>query len=212
MLETIIRKDASKEWIWPKGDRILWDSCQAAWPQIKNKYLKYTKKQDLIVQAGGAAGYYPFHLASIFGTVLTFEPDLLNFHCLDQNCQAENIIKANAALGSTMRQVGIRRDCLENAGENRITEKGDISMLKIDDLPLSACDCIHLDTEGYEYDALVGAAETLKRFAPTLILEGTNAKIREFVREFGYVERETVDIDTIYTPSLLDADGRLLKW
>jgi hypothetical protein len=46
-----------------------------------------------------------------------------------------------------------------------------IPMLKIDDLNLNSCDLICLDTEGYEFNILTGAKETLKKFKPVLCLE-----------------------------------------
>ena len=45
---------------------------------------------------------------------------------------------------------------------------GAIPVLSIDQLGLNNCDLIHLDIEGGEYDALMGAEHTIKRFGPLI--------------------------------------------
>jgi hypothetical protein len=60
-----------------------------------------------------------------------------------------------------------------------------------------------LDIEGYEAEALVGAAQTIKRFRPILHLEvlpRSREAIEAKVAEFGYVKRHRIHSDEIFVP------------
>jgi len=46
-----------------------------------------------------------------------------------------------------------------------------LPMMKLDDLSLQRCDLIKIDIEGMEFDALVGADETIRRFRPVIYFE-----------------------------------------
>lgn len=43
--------------------------------------------------------------------------------------------------------------------------------VRLDDLPIEACDCMKIDVEAWEIPVLIGAKETIARFRPTIFLE-----------------------------------------
>lgn len=189
-----------------------WHSLLQNLEKSKEKYLQHVSDRDVVVTAGGHIGMYAYFFAQHFKQVYAFEPDPLNFHCMVNNNQLDNVVKIQAALGDEHRlvNVGFGRDNTRQSykvQDNRILEGNFeaktapyIPLLMIDDLNLPKCDLIQLDVEDYEIYALKGATETLRRCRPTLILEnGGGSIMREFLYNFGYKQVDEVDADTIYT-------------
>lgn len=66
------------------------------------------------------------------------------------------------------------------------TETYSCEIVALDNLELDAVDFIKLDVQGSELDALRGAAATLERDLPTLMIERPDQEIRDFLTTFGY--------------------------
>lgn len=190
---------------WPDEDV----ECHRVVPgQVKDleKALKYVKKHDLCVQAGGNVGIWPLYLANIFDEVLTFEPDADNFECLKQNIQfVGNISAHHQAIGKEEGWCGLDKDP-RNAGAHQIIEGGFIPISSIDSFELEACDFIVLDIEGSEPQALEGAKETIKQFKPVIMIEDKGLSERYGVPKGwsesfpGYTVAEKVHRDVILIP------------
>jgi hypothetical protein len=79
------------------------------------------------------------------------------------------------------------------------TNKYYVPMITVDSLGLDDIDLMQLDLEGYEYDALVGAKETIERNKPVIIVECTTNDIDLFLSEFGYVNWKKINrLDSVY--------------
>lgn len=192
------------DWTWPASDSGAWDGPSAEWTRThRDAYLRYVKQRNVVVQAGGNCGLYPRLFAEYFQTVYTFEPDPLNFHCLVNNCQKDNIIKINAALGEANGLVRVKRAGMNNVGMHTVTDQpgGDFPMitpqLTIDNLSLPTCDLIQLDVEGYEMKVLQGAIKTIKSCHPVISCENGGA-VHDFLLSLGYVFKEQVGSDHIF--------------
>lgn len=208
--ETILDK---KNWLYCNSEIDgEWHSLLQNLERSKDKYLQHVPDRGVVVTAGGHIGMYAYFFAQHFKQVYAFEPDSLNFHCMVNNNQLDNVVKIQAALGDEHRlvNIGFGRDGTRQSykvQDNRILEgnfeaktEPYIPLLKIDDLNLPKCDLIQLDIEDYEYFALKGAEETLRRCKPTLILEnGTGSYIVDFLKNYGYKQVDQIDYDTIYT-------------
>lgn len=156
--------------LWPAHDKKCRKDAIGSIPNLL-KVIGLCKEKRVVVQAGGNGGIWPREMSKHFEWVYTFEPDYRNFHCLVRNAPEKNIIKFQSALGNTHKTVGMFFE-EGNAGAHSICEKkGVIPVIRIDDLALNACDLIQLDIEGYEYFALKGAEETLKKYKPVLMIE-----------------------------------------
>lgn len=162
---------------------------------------------DVAIQAGGNCGVWPQALSDKFSTVYTFEPDWLNFRCLSHNATAPNIIKFQAALGKDHSMIDLDRNPL-NCGAHHVKGGGNIPVLRIDDLNLSACDLLQLDIEGFELNALKGAEETIRKFSPVIVIEENGTSERygvktgeagEWLKQFGYTLTHQVHRDLIFT-------------
>jgi len=73
---------------------------------------------------------------------------------------------------------------------------GDVVMCTIDSLNLEKCDLIHLDIEGYEGKALLGAANTIQKFKPVIIIERNSGA--SYLESLGYRKVDTTRMDNIF--------------
>lgn len=196
-------KPSQQGWLWPEKDNGCWDGPKDNWQTFKPLIRQHCKKFDTVVQAGGACGMYPFLLSTMFEVVYTFEPSVTSFYCLTHNTPRENIIKMNAALGHAHEMVRLNISDETNVGTNTVTpdQMGIVPMLMIDDLDLPSCDFIMLDTEGFEYNTLIGAQQTIDKFKPLISLElGQTDAIMMFMEEMGYSIIATAHADTYWAP------------
>lgn len=200
-----------QEFLWPKEDTVTWKQFAKRgyfddipylvhdFPNIISDLIP-EEKRNLVIQAGGNGGIFPWLYADRFKEVITCEPDERWFFCLDYNVKKENVRKINAALGNSNTLISMENNpdisrSTTNLGARRVNlEGGTIKQIRIDDLNISP-DLIHLDIEGFEGEALLGAAETIRRSKPMIVLEMNgngdhygwpNERIDELVRSFGY--------------------------
>lgn len=188
-------------WMWIAEDNGAWDGPKHDWESSHLEGIKdLVTDWSVCVQAGGNQGMYPRLLAGHFQHVYTFEPDPLNFHCLVNNCQLDNIYKLNAALGAYNGLARVQRASMTNAGTHTVNTEGDchVPMLTIDSLNLQSCGLFQLDLEGFEIHALKGAAETIARCKPVIQCENGNNQLLEFLQQFGYKAVAQSKADTFY--------------
>jgi len=181
-------------WLWPRNDRRCWRATQRH-IDLPREVMSRVSKQGVAIQAGGNCGVYAKQYSEKFQTVYTFEPDHLNFHCLINNLSTNtNVFKIQAFLGKGDElTAGITNPADQqsepNSGMFEITATaGDIPVLSIDGLGLRACDLIHLDIEGNEPNALMGAEQTVKRFRPLICLEWfqNQNRLADLMSEWNY--------------------------
>jgi FkbM family methyltransferase len=176
-----------RDWWKISGDQAF-ESILEGYSSYEYVWQKLVKNQKVVVQAGGYCGVFPRLLSQVFDSVYTFEPDPLNFYCLTRNCQTDNVIKTQGALGNTYGLLSVVRTNTHNRGMNvmRQTETSSIPTYRIDDLGLTACDLIALDTEGFEYEVLKGASATIDWYKPVITVEDPTNEIDEFLGVRGY--------------------------
>ncbi len=197
-------------WHWPKTDINCWKFMQT-YPNVPELISEFVSNKGTVVQAGGNCGFYVKKYAELFDSVYTFEPDWLNFYCLVNNVPEENVIKTQACLGNESMLVNLAVKEV-NRGKNFIKGNGIYPVYKIDNIGLTSCDLIHLDIEGFEYFALLGAIETIKKFKPVIAVEiwdqltdrfikDANLKLNELLLGLGYAHKTTIhDSDYVYIP------------
>ena len=189
-----------KDWIWPEADHGGWIIPKNDWINTHSKsWFRHVKKYDLAVQAGGCCGMYPRLLAEKFQVVYTFEPSPLNFYCLVNNCQEDNIVKIQAALGHTPASIQLQIN-EGNVGMNKIKyELGYFPIVTLDSFDLPACDLIAFDLEETEHSAICGAFQTIERHKPVIIVEnGDKHGIPDLMRQMGYASHDKSGMDVIY--------------
>lgn len=176
--------------------------------------LALVRGRTAVIQAGGNLGVFPKRLSREFQTVYCFEPAADLFEMMMVNAPAQNIVRIQAALGDTRELVGtsrVRRDGKPNnhEGITHVVPGGTIPTLRIDDLALPVCELIYLDIEGSELPAIRGAAETLKRCRPVLVVEInknlgfvglTEAQMLEHITAQGYKHALSLGSDQAFVP------------
>ena len=146
------------------------------------------------VQAGGNVGLWPKRLAASFERVITFEPDDISRQCLFANVPPTVEI-IGAGLGREAADATLERESL---GSHHIGAVGNpVRLIPLDVLELDDLDFLQLDVEGYEWHALLGATETLKRCKPLVQVElrdfgvnygVTDADVCHLLYSFGYMQ------------------------
>lgn len=200
-----------EKWYWPKSDENSW-KYQNEYNDLVNHILPYVKNKNIMVQAGGNCGYLLNTFTDHFNTIYTFEPDPVNFYCLNNNISSQTVIKMQCCLGNdgipVSTQQLVRPDRPHDTGGVHISGKGTTPSVIIDNLNLPGCDLIQLDIEGYEFKALLGAKETIKKYKPVLCIEfcekwlerynDNSEKILGLLKELNYIHVETYGVDKIF--------------
>ncbi|RMG71925.1 MAG: FkbM family methyltransferase [Chloroflexi bacterium] len=196
-----------------RGKKLLWPAHDTELQRV-NDYvsdltvmLSHVDRFDLAVQAGGACGVWPLALSNKFKTVITFEPEKLNYQCLQSNVfGVDNILAYESALSSRIGTGALKLGESHNAGTYYLSEGQAVSVVTLDSFDLPACDFIQLDIEGGEAAALLGALNTLEKFKPVVVLEckrlphcpGAEIESRALLESLGYVEVGRVHNDVIF--------------
>jgi FkbM family methyltransferase len=204
---------------WPKNEIgcYRWTANEIDLPEY---LMKHVKNKQVMIQAGGNMGWFTKLYAQQFERIYVFEPDPVNFVCLNLNVPDRHVIKIQSCLGNT-RELNSITSQEHDRGKNHVmrgndlikrTKKGGqldyIPTLLIDDLNLDSCDFIHLDIEGYEYYALKGAENTIKNHRPIIAVEKAGHESRygltwenivDYLAEFGYRIIDTYRYEVIFS-------------
>lgn len=217
--------------VWTNRSRWAWPSDDVKLLQVINdvndveaiikKYVNVNRPDyglRTCIQAGAACGIWPYRLSLMFDRVITCEPLDENFECATLNLASRDNVKlAQGVLGSGQEggMVGMKQHPNErnNAGSQQVEldfneEVSTYPVFTIDGLvdDDDAVDFIALDLEGYELQALKGAAEILESDHPVVMVEdkGLSTKfgvrkgaVVDYLRNFGYSVAETIKRDVI---------------
>lgn len=201
---------AEKTWLWPADDVWGWKNLNKK-PNVELPKIisSKVKKKNLIIQAGGNCGLYPKYYSSIFKKVITFEPDARNFFCLNYNVPESNVYKFQCCVGDKNEPLSISESPVyQGMASLSVSGPGDIPQITIDSLHLNP-DLIHLDIEGFEGFALLGAVDTINRARPIIALETnglgdvhgwTKEKLDELMFSLKYETLVDLGHDKIYKP------------
>lgn len=177
--------------------------------QIKKlrKALEFVKEWRVAVDVGAHVGFWSMHLAAKFGALHAFEPVNDHRECFGRNVRGANLY--SVALGAAPGRCAMSVPT-GSSGGTHISGSGEIEIRTLDSYELHFVDFIKIDCEGYELAVVQGAAETLKRCRPAVIVEqkphilaknfGTKgAPAVEFLTELGAKVRAVLSGDYILT-------------
>ena len=138
---------------------------------------------DTVLDLGANLGAHTVHISRMVGVngrVLAFEPQLPIFQIMCANLAINGLTNVEAywaAISSRSGSITVPRldlSMTNNFGALRLgsANQGDIvRTIAVDDLDLSSCRFIKADIEGMEYEAILGARETILRLKPVMYLE-----------------------------------------
>lgn len=133
---------------------------------------------ELAIDVGGHCGLWSKELVKIFDNVVAFEPVADHRACYVKNVKADNYTLHPVALGDKEDSISIHTS-IGSSGDSWVDGKGDIPVKLLDTYNLNP-DFIKLDCEGFEYFALKGGEEMLKRSRPCVIVEQKPGRAKKF--------------------------------
>lgn len=141
------------------------------------------------VDGGACKGEWSRVMAERFATVHAFEPDGKNFRQLiERVTDKPNIVLYRAALMDQPGRVEVFGGKPQSK-QVRPLPGGETPALTVDCLELRDCGLLKLDLEGCEYLALMGAARTIARCRPVVIVE-----LKDLGARFGH---STEDVEAL---------------
>lgn len=145
--------------------------------------LALVEAGEVAVDGGANVGAYSRRLAEKFETVYAFEPAPDTYAALARNIEewglSSRIIPRQCALSNTRSGIELGLKPGQRSVSRRIIGAGSIPAIPLDELELSRLDFFKLDVEGFEYQALQGACETLLRCKPVILFEDKPDKLRD---------------------------------
>lgn len=215
-------------WQFPNGETHLIDWMKKAGKEVDGRMAYQWKKIEAAleqcrsfrtaVDVGGHIGLWSYYLAKRFEHVHAFEPVEAHLHCYLANMvNVENVDLYGCALGEEAGLVEIET-APTSSGDSRVAihPKQDgggprIPLKTLDSFELVNVDFIKLDCEGFEYFALKGGEETIKRDMPTIIVEQkpgrgqrfglTETQAVEYLTGLGYRTAAVMSGDYIMVPA-----------
>lgn len=163
-------------------------------PQIAH-YAKYIPVGGTVIDAGASLGDHVCTYAKLVGPtgrVLALEPHPLTFQALKLNFDRwSSVVCVNRALSDGAGVIGFNPET--NIGASFCGwpgTAGTVECVALDSYLESfmSCDLIHLDCEGFEARALLGARAVLARFHPTIVLEINHGCLARY----GLTERDVL--------------------
>lgn len=185
--------------------------------QFMNKIIEdnyHLKRNSVnVIDIGAQVGLYSFFAKFLdYTNFYSFEPFPKSYQLLNENLQLNNIknvktfnIGLSNEIGTTYLNSCINHNGFHTLGDNLIRFKQDeckpveIQTNTIDNLFFNQnikVDYIKIDTEGWEYNILQGAVNTLKNHKPVLQLEWNRdnmnqcnvdeTKLYSFLQSYGY--------------------------
>lgn len=138
-------------------------------------------RRRVAIDGGAFVGTWTLELAASFERVVAYEPIRENFECLERNITSlphivDKVDLCRCALSDRVGPMGRKRPDLKAYGQ-RVKHLGpsevwcEFSGVTIDSTGVQDVDLIKLDVEGHEYEALLGARNTIKTFKPVIVLE-----------------------------------------
>lgn len=169
-----------------------------------------------VIHAGSGFGDFLPALTNC-DKVFTFEPNTLMYQCSLETIRLNNLTNITiypCAIGeydgnSTLKHIDEKG--LEMGTRSEIGKGYDIIMSKLDSIITEKIDLIHLDLEGYEFQALKGAKQLIERDKPIIVLEIDTRAVdyNDFMLSINYEpykqliynsNEKMVFINTVYKP------------
>jgi len=161
---------------------------------VRRRSIELTPNRGIAVDIGANVGLWCRDLSLYFDQVIAFEPVADFRQCLKLNVPRDNLDLRECALGNedTMIDMNITA---ENTGHSHVNldsrGQGSIPMHRLDALALPKFDYCKIDCEGFEYNILLGAEQTIKTHRPIMVVEQKLHKDTGITR---FTQYEAVDL------------------
>lgn len=173
----------------------------------RTKAYDYCKNFRVAIDVGAHVGIFSRAFAERFEKVHAFEPWGGNWHCLGMNVP-DNVHIHRMALGADCDYKRISLNEPHNTGAAFVGKKGThVEIYPLDIKQWDDIDLIKIDVQGMEHEVLKGAAGTIERCKPVLLIEeapfkGSTVHIEEVTKmllKWGYTRQEKIGADRIWS-------------
>lgn len=198
-------------WLPDHEEHLLDFATHDGWSYQKHKLdaaVMFCDDMTLAIDIGGHCGLWSKHLVKMFDKVVAFEPVAEHRKCYVKNVPTDNYTLVPVALGAEEGSVKIHTT-QGSSGDSWVDGEGDIPMKTLDSFNLAPT-FMKIDTEGYEYNILLGGEQTVKKYKPVIIVEqkpkkGSNFGLNdteavELLRSWGYTMKRAISGDYIMVP------------
>jgi FkbM family methyltransferase len=180
---------------------------ETEYQRLQREYaLAQVKQFRTAIDIGGNIGFWSRDFCDRFQNVEIFEPDTSNIECLESNLEdKKNYNLHKIGLGSKAEAKTFYKSMTTSGGhsfyrdqvfEDRV-EESVLEIKRLDDYEFKNVDLIKIDTQGSEYDILLGGQQTLLDNDCVLNVEiehknelqrQAGKKIIELLNTLGYTE------------------------
>lgn len=197
------------------------DMSQADIPRMKLIIDKFINTNSTAIDIGCHYGFFTKFLSNTFKNVYAFDFDTDVFNCFKlnmENFNCTNIVAHPFGIGEVEKQVSIFRGTQNRRKQGNLAThvdlegSGDQIVKPLDSLDIKEVSLIMVDTEGYELNVLKGAAQTIKKYKPVLVLEFHKHNLTKkygyslddldsYLQSIGYKFLEQINtVDKVYIP------------
>lgn len=143
------------------------------WDNLFYRAIGRARSGEVVVDCGAAEGFFSLAVRKEASRVIAVEPDPEWVACLgrtfngDQKVEVIRAAAGRATGEARLRQDGIRSRLLKHSEQRAII----VPVMPLDEIVgTGRCDLIKMDVEGYEEEVLEGAARTIRRCKPRLVI------------------------------------------
>lgn len=165
----------------------------------KKEYVYLNLSGKLAIDIGAHCGIWSQRLSKDFDQVICFEPLPKHIECHKKNCENLDNVKLieyalsnkNSNLPMTTKNSNSGMSSLLPGLFPRTPSRIEVEVetKTLDSFALPKIDFIKMDVEGWEYQALLGAKETIQKYLPNIYIEIWDKKydtVSELLESWGY--------------------------
>jgi FkbM family methyltransferase len=177
----------------PEGDYVS-DLIRATGDHHEVRILEEVRERlfhdpGVIVDAGAMIGnhaaYFAHHVRHT--VVHAFEPEPSNLALLERNVARYPTVHVHpVALSDHHGQAALHNDDERNRGHAQLRPGEGVQLVTLDGLELEWVTLLKVDVEGHELEVLAGAAGTIRRWRPLILIEDWQLSYGRALGELGY--------------------------
>ncbi len=170
----------------------------------------YIPERNVAVEIGCHYGFFTKFLSTQFKTVHAFDFPNDIYECFEKNMdkfKCDNVARHPYGIGETEKPVATndwftkygRRAPLGNHIDVRPNATKKYKIKTLDSLKLDKVNLIMVDTEGYELNVIRGAAQTILKHKPVLVLEFHNKRLStKYGNNLADLERRVIKMGYVF--------------
>ena len=160
---------------------------------VSYQYRKFERAMQFVpperrrrcIDIGAHVGTWSMHFVKLFRWVEAFEPVAEHAAIYPHNVKEDNYLLHPVAIGEKPGRVGMKQSSW-STGSAHVWGDGDVEMRTLDSYDFTEVDFIKIDVEGLELQVCKGAALTIAKNRPIMVVE---QKGRE-VKTYGEAQRD----------------------